>query len=95
MAFPELAEFFNSDPSLFQERTYDSSRLFLQRLLQLGMNLPTRTLAPLPERPQKSLPLLIIKENSLLPVPSAHHMINPTSVFASQLSCNQPNFSDF
>jgi hypothetical protein len=61
----------------------------------IGMNLPTRTLTGLPERPQKSPPVLIIKKNSLLAVPSAHHMVNCPSVFDSQLSGHSPNFSDF
>jgi hypothetical protein len=61
----------------------------------IGMNLPTRTLTRLPERPQKSSPVLIIEKNSLLAVPSAHHMVNRPSVFDSQLSGHSPNFSDF
>jgi hypothetical protein len=61
----------------------------------ISMNLPTRTLTRLPERPQKSPPVLIIKKKSLLAVPSAHHMVNCPSEFDSQLSGNSRSFSDF
>jgi hypothetical protein len=47
------------------------------------LHLPARLDANLPERFQKPLPIRVILENLLAPIPAIHHVINRAGIFHS------------
>jgi len=47
------------------------------------MNLPARPVTNLAQRFQKPLPILVILENVLAPIPAIHHLINRSGIFHS------------